>query len=303
MARQISALRLGSTNVLPSSVSTLFQKGRSRELALFLDLIWYLAVCLYWISFITGICFQRLMLQLQRQSNSGYCADGNEKCTSFLGCIIDANTLEFTRAGCIKMVEMFQEPSPDDDIAGGEDLITDVDKDVDVSEGTMEQHEQHEIIKEDKTENTTTTKVAAMVRKVSSHLFQRPSKSSSTTATTTDLTKPTTPTPKTRFIHVKVVSGPHEGSKFHLQPIKRRPCLVGSSSSRKFRKHGISLPKDEMISINQGKFELRDGGTAYYTDNDGVPLLLKEGMELTVGGGVLKISLVDGDAEEVVEDV
>lgn len=254
---------------------------------------------------IFGMCFQRLMLQLQRQPDSGDSVDGREKCTSVLGCIINADALEFTREGCIKMVDMFQEPLPvDDDIDREEDLDTDVDEDV--SEGTTEQQERGQITNEDETENTATTKVAAMVRKVSSHLFQRPSKSSSTIAIATDIAKPKkTPTvaPKTRHIHVKVVSGPYKGSDYHLHPIKRRPCLVGSSSSRKFRKHGISLPNDEMVSINQGKFELGNGGTAYYTDNDGVPLLLKEGMELTVGSGVLKISLVDGDAEEVVEEV
>lgn len=115
---------------------------------------------------------------------------------------------------------------------------------------------------------------------------------------------------------MKVVSGPHEGSIFYLQPMKDRPCPVGSSSGLKFCDHGISLPNDEMISIDQGRFEL-NSGTAYYTDNEGgtkarqggrelegnVPLLLKEGMELVMGSGVLKISLVDDCGKENIQNL
>lgn len=175
------------------------------------------------------------------------------------------------------------------------------------------------MIQKDKTMITATTKGAAACAAMTSLLFKRPLEITSTTNTT--FTKPITRfTIKTRSIHVKVVCGPHEGSRFHLRPTKRRPCLVGSSSARSFRKNGISLPKDEMVSINQGRFRQRDGGM-YYTDNDrsgtkvvqktseldgnvplllkgNVPLLLKEGMELTVGGSILKISFVGGCDEE-----
>jgi len=62
---------------------------------------------------------------------------------------------------------------------------------------------------------------------------------------------------------------------------------------------------------------MKDQGTPYYIDSGSGEkvleggkvvgtdaLLLKEGMELTVGSGILKISLVsDGDEEKVVEDV
>lgn len=126
------------------------------------------------------------------------------------------------------------------------------------------------VTKKDKTKTTstvaktTTKKGAAIVRKVQSHLFQRPPEATTTTTATTAATAgaiitadrlTTTPPPfpiKTSSIRVSVVSGPHSGSKFHLRPIKRRPCPVGSFSTRKFRKHGISLPKDETVSVNQG---------------------------------------------------
>jgi len=259
-----------------------------------------------------GLCFERLMSRLER-SNVRVRAgrEGCGKSTSFLETIIDANKLDSARTKCITMVEEFEEPPPSGNSTDGEDD----DINISAGEGHIEQ-KQEQTIEKDKTITTATAKVPATCAAVSSLLFQRPSESTSNTATT--ITTPVTPTrPKTRSIHVKVVSGPHEGSQFHLKPIKRRPCLIGSSSARKFRKHGISLPKDEMVSIKQGQFIMKDQGTPYYIDSGSGEkvleggkvvgtdaLLLKEGMELTVGSGILKISLVsDGDEEKVVEDV
>lgn len=127
------------------------------------------------------------------------------------------------------------------------------------------------------------------------------------TANTTSLSAAAAPTAKGKKrkgyeIQLVVTEGFYEGESFVLQPTLKTACFVGRSTAKKFKDKGISLSKDGEVSTTHGKFEII-GGRAYYTDmgstngslyegeelEDNVPLELKKGMVLQLGGTVLKI--------------
>jgi len=56
------------------------------------------------------------------------------------------------------------------------------------------------------------------------------------------------------------------GRVFELKVTKKNHCLVGRSSSKKFKTNGMSLSKDLEVSTTHGKFELHKDGNVYYTD-------------------------------------
>eukprot|EP00977_Amphora_coffeiformis_P002110 scaffold407_cov168-Amphora_coffeaeformis.AAC.6 len=53
---------------------------------------------------------------------------------------------------------------------------------------------------------------------------------------------------------------------FELKVTRKNHCLVGRSSSKKFKTNGVSLSKDLEVSTTHGKFELYKDGNVYYTD-------------------------------------
>lgn len=66
-------------------------------------------------------------------------------------------------------------------------------------------------------------------------------------------------------IRVDIVSGPYIGKFFILKPTSRSACLIGRSTSKKFKDKGISLSKDGEISTSHGKIEKIDNDY-YYID-------------------------------------
>jgi hypothetical protein len=105
-------------------------------------------------------------------------------------------------------------------------------------------------------------------------------------------------------IRVEILSGPHSGATFFLDPRPRAPCFLGRSAGKKFTERGISLSSDLEVSTTHGKFELKKGiyyyidqsstNGSYYKDKLIEPfqaLELVDGMVITVGTSDLKISL------------
>ena len=71
----------------------------------------------------------------------------------------------------------------------------------------------------------------------------------------------------TVVVQAKVVeSEAYMGRVFELKVTKKNHCLVGRSSSKKFKTNGMSLSKDLEVSTTHGKFELHKDGNVYYTD-------------------------------------
>lgn len=111
-------------------------------------------------------------------------------------------------------------------------------------------------------------------------------------------------TKESKGIQVDVLSGPHAGTTFHLDPRPRAPCFLGRSAGKKFTERGISLSSDLEVSTTHGKFELKKG-SYFYTDQSSTngsyykdklvepfqALELVDGMVITVGTSDLKISL------------
>lgn len=105
-------------------------------------------------------------------------------------------------------------------------------------------------------------------------------------------------------IHIAITNGAYAGKTFVLSPAPNRPCWVGRGTGKKFKAKGMSLSKDPEVSTTHGKFEAK-GGKAFFTDTgstngtlykgneleDNVPLELKHGMVLQIGGAILTIQL------------
>lgn len=109
---------------------------------------------------------------------------------------------------------------------------------------------------------------------------------------------------ESKGIRVEILSGPHSGATFLLDPRPRAPCFLGRSAGKKFTERGISLSSDLEVSTTHGKFELKKGlyfyidqsstNGSYYKDKMIEPfqaIELVDGMVLTVGTSDLKISL------------
>lgn len=68
-------------------------------------------------------------------------------------------------------------------------------------------------------------------------------------------------------LQAKVIeSDYYMGRVFELKITKKGHCLIGRSSSKKFKTNGISLSKDLEVSTTHGKFELHKDGNVYYVD-------------------------------------
>jgi pSer/pThr/pTyr-binding forkhead associated (FHA) protein len=111
-------------------------------------------------------------------------------------------------------------------------------------------------------------------------------------------------------LFIEVVHGPYQGATFVLKPELRKPCFIGRSSGKKFRTNGISMPKNPEVSTTHGKVEIKMDGNGqvqfYYTDTgstngtlyndqemeDNVPLELFHGIELVVGGSLLRFTFL-----------
>jgi hypothetical protein len=111
-------------------------------------------------------------------------------------------------------------------------------------------------------------------------------------------------------LFVEVVQGPYQGATFVLRPEHRKPCFIGRSAGKKFRNNGISLANNPEVSTTHGKVEIQmmtEGGIKfYYTDTgstngtlymdeeleDNVPLELFHGIELSIGGSMLRFSFL-----------
>eukprot|EP00804_Cyclotella_cryptica_P019251 CCRYP_006141-RA/>CCRYP_006141-RA protein AED:0.05 eAED:0.05 QI:212/1/1/1/1/1/2/122/231 len=146
----------------------------------------------------------------------------------------------------------------------------------------------------------------------------------SAAASNTDVALKSPPKSNNNHIEVLITSGPHSGSKIHLRPKPGAPCFIGRSKGKKFIKNGISLHKDQEVSTTHGKIlvegwtmGLADGSNAankmghapkfYFVDvgsTNGTTMngdlvepeskvLLMEGLELKVGGSMLKFILND----------
>eukprot|EP00939_MAST-03C_sp_MAST-3C-sp1_P004459 g4459.t1 len=66
----------------------------------------------------------------------------------------------------------------------------------------------------------------------------------------------------------KCIEGPYQGKTFTLKPSedeKEPVVLIGRSRGRKFRSYGMSLAKDNEVSTNHGRLEVRSG-TIFYVD-------------------------------------
>lgn len=110
-------------------------------------------------------------------------------------------------------------------------------------------------------------------------------------------------------IRIDVVSGPYTGKFFMLKPTPRTACLIGRSTSKKFKEKGISLPQDGEVSTSHGKIEMISN-KYYYIDTGSTngsrlkesgydipahePILLpKESItELIIGATTLQIQIL-----------
>jgi len=129
---------------------------------------------------------------------------------------------------------------------------------------------------------------------------------SSSSIESTSNTNQNTPTQ----LFIEIVSGPYQGSTFVLKPELRKPCFIGRSSGKKFRSNGISLPKNPEVSTTHAKVEVSMDGNGhrkyFYTDTgstngtlykdeeleENVPLEIFHGMELVIGGSLLRFSFL-----------
>jgi len=105
-------------------------------------------------------------------------------------------------------------------------------------------------------------------------------------------------------INVLIMSGPYKGTEYIVRPRLRKPCFIGRSTGKKFRDRGISLPEDSEVSTTHGKFIMKTGDTFCYVDTGSTngtlfkgaelksndQLEIEEGLEITVGAGVLKMT-------------
>mmetsp|Transcript_10664 Transcript_10664/g.32276 ORF Transcript_10664/g.32276 Transcript_10664/m.32276 type:complete len:117 (+) Transcript_10664:112-462(+) len=105
-----------------------------------------------------------------------------------------------------------------------------------------------------------------------------------------------------------VQAGPHEGEEFRLQP-SAGVCYVGRSTGKRYREKGVSLSNDPeastlhaKIRVLQGKIVFTDAGSTNGSTvngepvEEGDPITLENGMELGIGGCLLRVALVASQA-------
>ena len=64
-----------------------------------------------------------------------------------------------------------------------------------------------------------------------------------------------------------VKAGPYVDGKFTLVQSKtRREFIVGRSTGKKVKDHGVSLPQDPEVSTVHGRIECRADGKVYFED-------------------------------------
>ena len=127
------------------------------------------------------------------------------------------------------------------------------------------------------------------------------------------------PTRATRsdYIEILITTGPHSSDRrVLLRPKPNKPCFIGRSKGKKFVTNGISLHRDQEVSTTHAKILVEGGGLAdangntemkfYFMDVGSTngssfggemiepepnKVLIKEGMEIKVGGSLLKFML------------
>ena len=105
-------------------------------------------------------------------------------------------------------------------------------------------------------------------------------------------------------IELQCETGPHAGVAFELD-VGSAVCFIGRSGGKKFREHGISLPKDHECSTTHAKIEVQRGavvlvdvGSTNGTTLDGVPLAegapypLREGGSIVVGSSTFAVGTI-----------
>lgn len=114
-------------------------------------------------------------------------------------------------------------------------------------------------------------------------------------------------------VHIDVVAGDYQGKSYDVQPRKTVPCYVGRSQGKKFKLHGISLPKDLEVSTTHGRFEY-DRGNFYYNDTGSTngsrinnvliepntPIHLTNGLLITAGQTTMKVTLTTMKVKEFI---
>ena len=119
------------------------------------------------------------------------------------------------------------------------------------------------------------------------------------------------------YIEILITSGPHSSERqVLLKPKPNKPCFIGRSKGRKFVNNGLSLNKDQEVSTTHAQILVEGGGLAdangitemkfYFMDVGSTngsflegemiepepnKVLIKEGMEIKVGGSLLKFIL------------
>jgi len=115
-------------------------------------------------------------------------------------------------------------------------------------------------------------------------------------------------------VTLKAGTGPHLGQKFRLEPSSddgEDVFKIGRSTGKAFKEKGVSLYKDKEISTSHAKVDIRNG-QAFIVDtkstngttingedvDPSVPIRLKTGDIIGIGGTELHVTITEQDADE-----
>ncbi|GAB5030542.1 signal peptide protein [Nannochloropsis oceanica] len=115
---------------------------------------------------------------------------------------------------------------------------------------------------------------------------------------------PTVPAYQTIILHVK--EGPYASCTFKLiQSKARKEFIIGRSTGKKVKDHGVSLPQDPEVSTVHGRVEVRGNGNIVFEDlgstngsfinsislEERVPQVLRTDDVLKCGGTIMTVEL------------